>query len=309
MVRPNTSQAVGPQSWEDKADQLGIDANDGAPVEDGGAPAEVELSEEEQAAADEQARLDAEAADEAAAAAEAEADDDEPLSAVVPGLTPGAQKAFNKRVGKSVARRKAAEEKAAEAEARAEEAEAKAAAAEERLADQSRSEAVALGIHPDYLKPGEAEFLKEEKKLASDLKWFTQQYGEDYVGTGTAESPQLTAAQVNRMWAEASSKHSAVAGRAATIRARAQLAADEERQAGRAARKKPGARRVGAQGAAPQAGQRRAAVPPATIRAGAGARRPIASAGARKKPGFTKEQLDADPTPANLERYMTSQVG
>lgn len=111
-------------------------------------------------------------------------DETEPIE----GLDPKTQEAINKRIGKEVAKRKALATELEELKG--------------KLAGQSTTdetfvkEAVALGIHPDYLTKNELAVVKQDQELSEAAKWLFDHW-EGYEGTaGNPNDPPFTAAEI-----------------------------------------------------------------------------------------------------------------
>jgi hypothetical protein len=143
----------------------------------------------------------------------------------IPGLKPEIQASVNQRIGKVVARQKAAEEKAAEAEA-------KVTQLQEQRDAVDRAEAFKLGLHPEYLSKDEVEVMKKDSSLAAAEKWLLENF-DGYEGDGTAENPKYTAGQVRMRYAEVKEERAILGSQAAAIRGRAMKELLEDLKAGR----------------------------------------------------------------------------
>jgi len=176
------------------------------------------------AAGDEPAKTDAGATDEPApekaeGTEGAEAGDDKPVK-----FTAEQQEVFDKRLGKEVAKRKTAEEKAAKLEADL--------ATANAAVDQGTVEAArGLAVAPEYLKTGEAEILKKDEQLTAFEDWAAEN-AEGYEDGKVT----YTAAQIRKRLQEVQREHFRVSMRAETIRERARQEMLEDIREGRKAR-------------------------------------------------------------------------
>lgn len=96
---------------------------------------------------------------------EAEVDADAIKDGEIKGLPPEVQERINRKIGKSTAKRKQAEERAAAAVAELADAKARIAEFEAKSTADVGANLMRLGVHESYLSPAEARLIKEEDTL------------------------------------------------------------------------------------------------------------------------------------------------
>jgi hypothetical protein len=187
----------------------------------------------------------------------------------IKGLPEEAQQAVNRRIGKVVAREKAAIE-------RAEAAEAELATAKGNLEGGVPELAKRLGLSADLVTKDEAQVVEESRKLRAQRDWCREHDGRDYEGDGTAGDPSVTAATIRKELIRIENRLDEIGPRAREIQDRADKQAREIWAAGKAALK------AKSQATTPPAGSRQIVKPPAIP---TGSATPKAPTSAKKSKG------------------------
>jgi hypothetical protein len=147
---------------------------------------------------------------------ETEADDRKPL------FSPDQQKILNERIGKEVAKTKAAQEKTAQLEADL-------ATARQQADTNVAAVAESIGVMPEYLQAGDEKILKQSQEHEQFENWALEHWDGYDDGTGKT----FTAQQIRTRYGEIRRQHDQIAGRAQTIRDRARTMMQQDLQAGR----------------------------------------------------------------------------
>ena len=217
----------------------------------------------------------------------------------IKGLTEEAQTAVNRRIGKVVAREKAAIERADAAESELE-------AAKGKLDGGFPDMVKRLGLHGDLVNKDEAQTLEQYGKLKAQRAWCRRHEQDGYEGTG-GDDPNVDAKTIRSRLVEIEEQLDEIGSSAKEIQGRVEKQAREIWAAGRAALK---AKDAGGRG--PGDGNRKTEktlVKPPRIPSGTGT--PKAPAAAKKSKGtFDPTEFKKDGGgKAALEKQMEKLYG
>jgi hypothetical protein len=135
-------------------------------------------------------------------------DETEPIA----GLDPAIQESINKRIGKEIAKRKALETELAQLKGNV--------AAPSTTDEAFVKEAVAMGIHPDYLTKDELAVVKQDQELSEASKWLLDHW-DGYEGTaGNQNDPAFTASEIRARYHSTQNELSRIKARAYAIQDR-----------------------------------------------------------------------------------------
>ncbi len=219
-----------------------------------------------------------EGAEEDAGKEAAEADAHEGGEPEIKGLTPQAQEAVNRRIGKAVKRQKAAEERAQELEAELTKARG---ASDQTLFEMAR----AAGVHAEYASAEELKTLDRAEKLRAQRRWCLKYRDTGYEGSG-GEDKSVTAEQIREWLPEIEDELLEAASDAKAIRRRAVEELRRDLEAGRKARRAPAA-------AAAPAAKPTLRKPPEIPGRSEGAARRAPVSGKSEKKGLSQETFAA----------------
>lgn len=216
-VADDQKSEAGSQKSEEETEDAGTKADDEVEVE---SKKSEDENEDEDEAEDEKPPEDADAIKEGE----------------IKGLPAEVQERINRKIGKSVARRKQAEERAEAAEATLAEAKARIAEFESRSTEDLGRNMTKLGLHESYLSKDEAKLLTEVEELR-EAEDFCLQHFDGYEASGEGDDKtSYDAKQVRARYAQVRRQLEEKSPRATALRAERAKLLREDLELGRAVR-------------------------------------------------------------------------
>lgn len=148
------------------------------------------------------------------------------------GLTPEAQQAVDRKIGKLTAKRKEAEEKAETFQAQAETEKQRADELQSKLEESFAEQALSLGFAPQFLEKQELDVLKKDDELAQQERFFFENL-DGYEDPNSGK--EYTAKQMRSFYMEVREHRAKVSGQVSAIRSQRSKEMLEVIEAGRAA--------------------------------------------------------------------------
>jgi len=313
-AKPETTAAEAAEESRNVADEVmerqlvGMEQVAAETEEEEASSAEENAAEPEGEGAEKEAPEQEGEAESAEESEEESGDEDQFEEGELGEIKPEVQERINKRIGRSTAKRKEAEERAAQAETQAQEAQAEAQSVKRQLDNKLSAEAYRLQLAPEYLDEGETKLLQQDEQLAQSEQWLLNHF-DGYTDPETGDE-KYSAGVIRSKYAAVQDARRGLSGKAAALREERKSLMLEDMRRGRelrlaeqesggkkqgaqtqgskqdAAEKKPG----GEEGAQPaKKSGKNAKPPPIPPAEGAAPRRPVSAS--RTRPRFDAERL------------------